>query len=171
MIDLLFIVSSTDGHTFKICEEMKDQLNESLEAQIIPIEDAPELNINNHKKVVIGASIRYGKHNKKLFDYIDQNLHFLNSGEHAFFTVNVVARKPEKNEPETNPYMQKFLKITNWKPAKLGVFAGKINYSQYGFFDRHIIRFIMWIGKGPTDLRGEFEFTNWDKVKLFSKTL
>ena len=29
----------------------------------------------------------------------------------------------------------------------------------------------MWIGKGPTDLSGEFEFTDWDKVKLFSKTL
>ena len=26
-------------------------------------------------------------------------------------------------------------------------------------------------GEGPTDLKGEFEFTNWDKVKLFSKTL
>ena len=68
MTDLLFIVSSTDGHTFKICEEMKDQLDKSLEAHIVPIEDAPELNINDHKKVVIGASIRYGKHNKKLFD-------------------------------------------------------------------------------------------------------
>ena len=171
MIDLLFIVSSTDGHTLKICEEMKDQLDESLEAQIISIEDAPKLNIRDHKKVVIGASIRYGKHNNKIFEYIDQNLDFLNSGQHAFFTVNVVARKQGKNGPETNPYMQKFLKTSNWKPAKLGVFAGKINYSQYGFFDKHIIRFIMWIGKGPTDLKGEFEFTNWDEVKLFSNSL
>ena len=70
---------------------MKDQLDESLEAQIFAIEDAPKLNISDHKKVVIGASIRYGKHNKKLFDYIDQNVDFLNSGQHAFFTVYGVA--------------------------------------------------------------------------------
>ena len=38
----------------------------------------------------------------------------------------MVARKPEKNTPETNPYMKKFLKISNWKPNKLGVFAGKV---------------------------------------------
>ena len=63
--------------------------------------------------------------------------------------------------------MQKFLKITNWKPAKLCVFAGKINYTQYGFFDKHLIRFIMWIGKGPTDLKGEFEFTLEGETKVY----
>ena len=30
----------------------------------------------------------------------------------AFFTVNVVARKKEKNKPDTNPYMKKFLEIS-----------------------------------------------------------
>mgnify|MGYP003309008507 CR=1 FL=1 len=170
MTKILIIHSSVDGHTMHICERIRS-FREDLDIDIISLPKTKNISLNKYEMIIIGASIRYGKHNKKLFDYIDQNLNFLNSGQHAFFTVNVVARKPEKNEPETNPYMQKFLEITNWKPAKLGVFAGKIHYSQYGFFDRHIIRFIMWIGKGPTDLKGEFEFTNWDKVKLFSKTL
>ena len=32
-----------------------------------------------------------------------------------FFSVNVVARKTEKNRPNTNPYVQKFIK-TGWSP-------------------------------------------------------
>ena len=121
MIDLLFIVSSTDGHTFKICEEMKDQLDESLEAQIFAIEDAPKLNISDHKKVVIGASIRYGKYRKELFEFIDEHLETINSKKNAFFSVNVVARKAEKNSADTNPYIQKFLLKTSWKPEIIDV--------------------------------------------------
>ena len=89
----------------------------------------------------------------------------------AFFSVNVVARKPEKNTPETNPYMKKFLKISNWKPDKLGVFAGKVNYPNYGFFDKYIIRLIMFITKGPTDTSKSFEFTDWSKVEDFAREL
>lgn len=89
--------------------------------------------------------------------------------KNAFFTVNVVARKTEKNLPQTNPYMIKFLKLTKWKPQHLDVFAGRINYPKYGFIDKYVIRFIMWLTKGPTDTRGDFEFTDWDKVKSFAK--
>ncbi|MFL2690203.1 MAG: flavodoxin domain-containing protein, partial [Gammaproteobacteria bacterium] len=79
--------------------------------------------------------------------------------------------KPEKNEPNTNPYMIKFLKKTDWKPKILKVFAGKIDYPKYRFFDKYAIRLIMWITNGPTDLSKSFEFTNWSKVESFSEEL
>ena len=104
------------------------------------------------ENIIIGASIRYGKHNKNLYKFISSNKETLEKKRSAFFSVNVVARKPEKNTPETNPYVQKFLKISNWKPDRLGVFAGKVDYPKYGFFDKHIIQLIMLITKGPTDL-------------------
>ena len=91
--------------------------------------------------------------------------------ETAFFTVNVVARKKEKNTPETNPYMKKFLELSGWKPDKLAVFAGKIDYPKYGFFDKQIIRLIMFITKGPTDTSQTYEFTDWEKVEEFSRQL
>ncbi len=65
--------------------------------------------------------------------------------------------------------MIKFLKLTKWKPQNLDVFAGRINYPKYGFIDKYAIRFIMWLTKGPIDTRGDFEFTDWDKVKSFAK--
>ena len=67
--------------------------------------------------------------------------------------------------------MKKFLELSNWKPKKLGVFAGKIDYPKYGFFDKQIIRLIMFITKGPTDTSQTYEFTDWEKVEEFSKQL
>jgi menaquinone-dependent protoporphyrinogen oxidase len=96
---------------------------------------------------------------------------FFKNKKNAFFSVNVVARKPEKNTPDTNPYMQKFLQLSNWAPKNLDVFAGKIDYPQYKFVDKQMIRFIMWMTKGPTDINETYEFTDWKKVESFAKKL
>ena len=85
--------------------------------------------------------------------------------------MNVVARKPEKSTAETNPYINKFLKITKWQPKKISVFAGKVDYPNYSFFDKYIIKFIMFITKGPTDTSQSYEFTDWSKVDDFSREL
>ena len=167
----LIIYSSTDGQTKIICEKIKNFSKNNESVKLISLEEANDFNLQSYENIIIGASIRYGKHNKNLYKFISSNKETLEKKRSAFFSVNVVARKPEKNTPETNPYMQKFLKISNWKPDKLGVFAGKVNYPNYGFFDKYIIRLIMFITKGPTDTSKSFEFTDWSKVEDFSREL
>jgi menaquinone-dependent protoporphyrinogen oxidase len=131
------------------------------------MDDDPGIDLTPFDKVVIGASIRYGKHQHQVLDFIKRNQAALENRPNAFFSVNVVARKPGKNTPETNPYLQKFLKKIAWEPQNLAVFAGKIDYPRYGFVDKHMIRFIMWMTKGPTDLTTTIEFTDWNKVDEF----
>ena len=167
----LIIYSSTDGQTKIICEKIKNFSKNSESIELISLEEANDFNLQSYENIIIGASIRYGKHNKNLYKFISSNKETLEKKRSAFFSVNVVARKPEKNTPETNPYMKKFLKISNWKPDKLGVFAGKVNYPNYGFFDKYIIRLIMLITKGPTDTSRSFEFTDWSKVEDFAREL
>ena len=167
----LIIYSSTDGQTKIICEKIKSFSKNSESIKLISLEEASDFNLQSYEDIIIGASIRYGKHSKNLYKFISSNKKTLEKKRSAFFSVNVVARKPEKNTPETNPYIKKFLKISNWKPDKLGVFAGKVNYPNYGFFDKYIIRLIMFITKGPTDTSKSFEFTDWSKVEDFAKEL
>ena len=44
---------------------------------------------------------------------------------------------------------------------------GKLDYKKYPFFDRIMIRFIMWMTKGPTNTNTEIEYTNWNRVTKF----
>ena len=171
MTKYLFLYSTTDGHTKKICEYIGNILKQqNHEIKIDPI--SLELKKpSEYDAIILGASIRYGKHQKSLFNFINKHKDLLETKESAFFSVNVVARKSEKNSPNTNPYMKKFLKTTSWQPNKLGVFAGKVDYPSYKFFDKYIIRIIMWITKGPTDISQSYEFTDWKVVENFAKTL
>ena len=171
MESTLIIYSSTDGQTKNICSRIGEFLSNDIPAKIISLSDATKNDIEKYDRVIIGASIRYGKHRKELFEFIETNLDELNKKDNAFFSVNVVARKSEKNTPETNPYVQKFLLKTSWVPQRLAVFAGKIDYPKYNFFDKQMIRFIMWVTKGPTNIKNTYEFTDWSKVDSFAKEL
>jgi len=135
------------------------------------MDEDPHVDLKPFDKIVLGASIRYGKHGKQVYEFIKRNEQLLDSKPNAFFSVNVVARKPEKNRPETNPYLIKFLKQISWRPKQLAVFAGKIDYKMYRFWDRQIIRFIMWITKGPTDSKTVAEFTDWKLVEDFGRQI
>jgi menaquinone-dependent protoporphyrinogen oxidase len=152
MANILIAYSTTDGHTKRICE----RIGQVIEKQ-------------SHKVTL--ASIRYGKHRPQVYDFIRKNQLVLDTKPNAFFSVNVVARKPEKNSPDSNPYMKKFLRQISWKPVKLAVFAGKIDYPIYTFWDRQVIRFIMWVTNGPTDPQAVVEFTDWEKVDDFGRVI
>jgi menaquinone-dependent protoporphyrinogen oxidase len=170
MAKVLILYSTTDGHTVEICKRLTatiEQAGDSVE--LVNLLGGPTLEGREFDKIVIGASIRYGKHQPAVYDFIKKNKDTLEAHPNALFSVNVVARKPEKNTPETNPYLQKFLRQIDWQPQNLGVFAGKISYPDYGFVDKQMIRLIMWMTKGPTDPTTVNEFTDWDKVDEFGR--
>jgi menaquinone-dependent protoporphyrinogen oxidase len=172
MTKIIIIYSTTDGHTKKICTYLMQIVEKhGNQVTLVSIDDKKIVDLSSFDKIVIGASIRYGKHSVKVYEFIKKNLQILEKKSSAFFSVNVVARKPEKNQPETNPYLKKFLMEISWKPKKLAVFAGKINYQKYKFWDRFMIRLIMWMTKGPTDPKANIEFTNWNQVKEFGQTI
>ena len=171
MIGSLIIYSSTDGHTKIICKRIIDFLKDGNLARLVSLNEAKNLDLSKFNKIIIGASIRYGKHSQELYKFIELNKNILNEKQSIFFSVNVVARKAEKNTPETNPYIKKFLKISKWEPKKIGVFAGKVDYPNYSFFDKYIIKLIMFITGGPTDTSQSYEFTDWSKVDDFAKEL
>ena len=165
---ILILYASVDGQTLKIANFIVDQFNEKgQEVSIFEI-NSFEDKLENFDKIIIGCSIRYGVHHKSVVDFINQHKKSLDIHQSVFFSVNLVARKPEKNQADTNPYVIKFFKTISWKPAIVEVFAGKLDYKKYPFFDRIMIQFIMWMTKGPTDRNIKIEYTDWDRVKAFS---
>lgn len=172
MANILILYSTTDGHTIQICKRLQAVIEQAgHQVEVADLKDNPSLEGREFDKIVIGASIRYGKHQPLVAKFIADNQATLEAHPNALFSVNVVARKPEKNTPETNPYLIKFLKQIDWQPQNLGVFAGRIEYPALGFMDRTMIRFIMWMTKGPTDPTGTFEFTDWEKVEDFGRMI
>ncbi len=170
MARILLAYSSVDGYTRRICESLKAGLEyRGHHVEVSALVEAAGL--DRHDVIIIGASIRHGRHRPAVREFIRTHREILDARPSGFFSVNLVARKPGKSTPASNPYVRKFLHQTRWQPGLVGVFAGNLDYSRYGAIDRHIIRLIMWLTGGPTDLRAKVEYTDWDEVRRFAEQI
>lgn len=171
MTTLLIIHSTVDGQTKKICRSIANHIQKKAPQAMVlqktvgacTLEDIQHSDI-----VILGASIRYGKHRNNVYQFIEQYRNQLDAKISCFFSVNLVARKAGKDTATTNSYVIKFLEQTNWQPNEVDVFAGKLDYARYRFFDKLMIKFIMWMTKGPTHSDKPIEFTDWRRVLAFT---
>ena len=168
----VIVYSSTDGHTEKICQFLRKIFEKnSHDVTICTVQRSKNIDLTQFDKIIIGASVRYGRHKKEVYKFIENNLGLLSKKKNAFFSVNVVARKIDKQSKETNPYVRKFLSEVEWNPNVIGIIAGRFFYSLYGFIDRTMIRLIMKFTNGPTDINSNIEYTDWEQVEEFGQKI
>jgi menaquinone-dependent protoporphyrinogen oxidase len=167
----LIIYSTVDGHTRKIAEAIAGDW-QGGEVEVIPFQNFETYSRREQVTgVVIGSSIRYGHYNKDLISLIKKHRDWLASIDSSFFSVNLTARKPGKDDPATSSYIKKFLNKTGWVPDHIAMFAGQLAYPKYRFIDKQMIRLIMKITGGCTDGVSTIEYTDWDKVACFARAM
>lgn len=165
----LILFSSRDGQTREIASFIASQLSEhGISTDVVNLHRATSIDWQQYEKVIIGASIRYGHFHPALAEFVKRHVQQLNNLPSAFFSVNLVARKADKRTPQTNSYTRKFLLSSPWQPGICAVFAGALRYPHYRWYDRIMIRLIMKMTGGETDIRKEVVYTDWDQVAIFA---
>lgn len=165
----LILYSTRDGQTREIAMRLRSELQASgVASDVLDLHDNASITWTDYDRVVIGASIRYGHFHRAVNLFIQKHLQQLNNLPSAFFSVNLVARKAEKDTPETNSYTRKFLLNSPWQPDRCAVFAGALRYPRYGWLDKFMIRLIMKMTQGETDTSKEVVYTDWQQVSIFA---
>ena len=172
MNQTLIVYLSREGQTRKIAECLAAELR--LAGRPVAVAELTAVSteaLAAAGQIVVGASIHYGRLPAVLYAFVAQHQPLLAARANAFFCVNLTARKQGKDTPQGSSYVRKFLQRSPWQPQRLAVFAGALCYSRYRWYDRWMIRFIMWLTTGPTDTRIDLELTDWDKVRAFARQL
>ncbi|WP_367433126.1 menaquinone-dependent protoporphyrinogen IX dehydrogenase [Snodgrassella alvi] len=168
----LLIYSSRFGYTKKIAQKLEAQWTAAgITVDIVNLADAPILQSGEYDKIIIGASIRYGHYAAALAPWIIRNQHILNSTPSAFYSVSILANKPHRNTPQTHTYTRKFFAKSPWQPQTIGIFAGELHYARYNLIDRYMMRLVMKLNKGETNLNAHIEYTDWKKVREFGEQI
>lgn len=167
----IFLYSTREGQTKKILRFIMQTFS-GYQCDLVDLHVHPQIDLSLYDKVLIGASIRYGRFHSSLYRFIDIHQKELIHSKAAFLCVNLTARKEEqlKDTPEGSAYVQTFLKKSKWSPEMIGVFAGALRYPQYRFIDKIMIKLIMSMTGGETDTSKEVEYTNWQKVSDFANS-
>ncbi len=175
MAQSLLIYASHDGQTARIMNTIADRLrSKGVDVDVLSLCAKPPVRalndevLSEYSSVLVGSPIRYGHHLLSIQKFIAENQHWLNQVRSGFFSVNLSARKPNRNTPDTNPYVKRVLEHVGWQPDMIEVFAGALQYSRYPFYDRLMIQLIMKITGGSTDTSKDIDYTDWSRVTAFA---
>jgi menaquinone-dependent protoporphyrinogen oxidase len=148
--------------------EVADAIGKKLAEDGVAVDVRPVKNIKNlsgYRAVVLGSAIRAGKLLPEVKSFVKTHKEELQKLPVAYFVVGMTLREdtPEKRKI-VNAYLDPLrVEVT---PVDAGLFAGKMDYSKLGFFEKFIIKNIIKTPEG--DLRNWQEINNWAQ-RLLSK--
>ena len=167
----LVLYASTHGHTGKIAERVADVLREQgLEVTLRDVRDEPAVAAGDFDLVVAGASIHGGHYQAQMVTWARDQAEALAARPTAFFSVCLaVADDTEESRAAAQGYLASLEEETGWTPGRRTTFAGALQYLEYDFWTRLLIRTMMKRGGHPTDTSRDHDFTDWDAVEAFAR--
>ena len=159
--------ATRDGQSRRIAERIAGRLAERG-ISVLPHDLAAALpdpqSLPRTGPVVVIAAVRYGRHLPEADRFLAIYQAALDPPPLVLLSVNLTARKPGRDTVEGCAYLRKSIAQHKLAPALALAFAGRLDYSRYGWLDRQLIRFIMLLTGGPTDLKTCIEYTAWTAV-------
>jgi menaquinone-dependent protoporphyrinogen oxidase len=173
MPGVLIVYGSTDGQTRRIAERMGEVLVtlgqhvHVVDSASVPADVAP----GEFDAALVLGSVRMGKHQKTLADFVRKFRLELDAIPNAFISVSLSAARSGKPsaQREVAKTFQDFADRTGWRPNAKFAVAGALPYSRYSLRIRLIMKFISWMTGGDTDTSRDYEYTDWESVEDFAR--
>ena len=169
MKPVLVLYASTHGHTTKIAQRIAEALEHAgatVDLRRAGAKDAPTP--HDYAAVVVGGSIHAGHHQRELARWARAHATSLTAMPSAFFSVCLsAADDTDEARATTRKYVDDFVEETGWTPRRTATFAGALQYLEYDFFTRLLIKMMMRRQGHPTDTGQDYDYTDWDAVWRF----
>jgi menaquinone-dependent protoporphyrinogen oxidase len=171
--DVPVFFASTEGQTRKIAERLAVVLRgEGFDSRPVllggPGTDA--LDWNRVRGAIVGGSLHIGTHQPAVAAFVGSHVQQLNARPTAFFSVSLSAASKNASERDAAQRLADALpKAAGWTPLRTVSLAGRLAYTQYGFFKRLALKRIARKEGAPTDTSRDYEFTDWNAVERLAR--
>ena len=170
MGNVLIIYATNHGHTAKVAARIAETVrDDGARVGIHDIDSADDCAPSGYDVVIVGASVHAGHHQRPVVDWVKRHATALNGMPSVFFSVSLgAAEDTEESRSATRKYIDDFLDDTGWSPRQAVSVAGALQYREYDFATRLLMRLIMRRGGHPTDASHDYVYTDWDAVDRFA---
>jgi menaquinone-dependent protoporphyrinogen oxidase len=169
MKPVLVLYASTHGHTAKIATRIAEALEHSGHAVDLRRADSKDdPSPAAYAAVVAGGSIHAGHHQRELVGWLRRHATSLNGMPSALFSVSLTAADDtDEARKIARGLVEDLVEETGWTPTRSETFAGALQYLEYDFFTRLLIKMMMHRQGHPTDSSQDYDYTDWDAVWRF----
>jgi len=175
MCEIPVLYATTEGQTRKIAERLAMMMRSrgfTSRAINVMSPEATAIDWMDVRGVFLGASLHAGKHQPSAVAYARTHLRELGGCPSIFFSVSLSAasRLPQERAA-AQKLAESFADQTYWRPRSIACIAGRLAYTQYGFFKRHLMRWIARREAASTDTSRDHEYTDWSQVERLAREM
>jgi menaquinone-dependent protoporphyrinogen oxidase len=159
---------TVQGQAAKIAERIAQVLrDDAVSVDVASLDSAPPP--EGYDAVVLGDSIHVVKHSRELKRYLRDHEELLAGLHTALFQVSLTSTNPDEEHTATaRSLVQDLLDDTGFDPDVVGMFAGNLAYTRYGWLKKRAMRAIVKREGGSLDMSHDHEYTDWDAVEHFA---
>jgi menaquinone-dependent protoporphyrinogen oxidase len=167
-VKVLLVYGTTEGQTRKIAERAAMRARErGHEVEIYDSASlAPAFDLAGFDAIIVAASVHQEHHQESISDFVMAHLERMASKPTAFISVSLSAALDYARD-EAQMYVDRFVAETHWQPQDTLLLAGAVRGSDYDYFQRQIIKFIVMKRGEIADTTRDYEFTDWNALAGF----
>ncbi|MDH4276882.1 MAG: protoporphyrinogen oxidase [Acidimicrobiia bacterium] len=165
---VLVCYHSDDGQTAKVAGRISAVLiDKGCTVDVATAEDNPSP--ADYDGIIFGDSIHAGRHSRSLRRWIARHEDELDPLPKALFQVSLTSSKDDdESVAEAHRLVQQLLDTTRVEPDLVGLFAGALVYTRYGWLKRTMMSRIARAEDGDADTSKDYEYTDWEAVEQFA---
>jgi menaquinone-dependent protoporphyrinogen oxidase len=173
----LIVYATREGQTAKIAERIASRMRAAgHEVDLIDaagLTAAATVDVKRFSLLVFGASMHAGGIEKELVEFIRAYRSAIESQPRAFFLVllSAATKDPSLRERWLADARKKVERQIPVPFDEIEMIAGSLNYSQYSWPMKLIMRRIARRAGQETDMRRDYEYTDWARVDAYADTL
>ena len=168
---ILVLYTTVDGHTGKIATALSEQF-EALGHEVFVTEtsDPGYCDPATFDAAMLCSPIRMGKYPDEFVKFISEWRSSLEEVPTALVTSSLFITCEDPDElGQAEAYPVALTEETGWKPEKIFNVAGSLNFPEYDFFTRWIMRRAAKAENWPAEVDREYDFTDWDGLSAIAE--
>jgi menaquinone-dependent protoporphyrinogen oxidase len=164
----LVVFHTVEGQSARVATAIATELwSRGIEADVWETAEAPAP--DGYDGVVVGDAIRAQHHSRALRRYLRERHDALASRPLGLFQLSLTSANDDAEHTATAQRMaDELIAEVDLHPDVVALLAGRLAYSQYGWFTRRLMRWISRREGGDTDMNHDHEYTNWEAVEQFA---
>lgn len=172
-MQILVLYSTEEGHTKKIATALSSAFEDmGNEVFLTKTFDPGYCDPGTFDAAVLCAPIHMGQYPSDFVTYIENWKSALSSVPSTLVTSSLFINcKGEKEQEEAKAYPTELASKTGWKPDYIYNVAGALNYPEYDFFKRWIMKRAAKQEGLPMDTDINHELTDWEELRAFAEEI
>ncbi len=153
----LVAYASKAGSTGEVAEAIAETLRgKGLAVDVRQVKHVSD--VGGYQAVIVGSCIRMGGWLPEAVNFVEKNQAALNAVPTAFFQVGAGLKEDSaETRKEAEGYLDKVKAFV--QPVKVGLFAGKVDFSKLSLFDRLISNMVGSV---------EGDWRDWDAIRAWA---